>query len=130
MGEARRRRQLGTGGPPDLGFCPATMCPLFARDGSPWTGDVNAPCSGKACQWFRSGRCTGHDVARAQVGEAAAGRMPLQVGPRQATRAAVPAGAYACPRAAECRWQREAGDRLCPPRDALARGLDPRVVAY
>jgi hypothetical protein len=25
-------------------FCPATMCPLTAPNGSPWTGQYNAPC--------------------------------------------------------------------------------------
>lgn len=27
-------------------FCPATMCPLIAPKGSPWTGSFNTPCLG------------------------------------------------------------------------------------
>ena len=34
---------------------------------------------------------------------------------------------FQCPRAHECKWQLEAGEELCPPRRALAAGLDTQV---
>jgi hypothetical protein len=40
---------------------------------------------------------------------------------------------FDCPKADVCRWQEQAelaGRPLCPPRDALARGIDPRVVLF
>jgi hypothetical protein len=40
---------------------------------------------------------------------------------------------YDCPKAGVCRWQQQAeiaGRKLCPPRDALGRGLDPRVTLF
>lgn len=47
--------------------------------------------------------------------------------PRRQTRMAPKE--YDCPKAAECRWQEQAVD-LCPPREALRRGLDPRVCLF
>jgi hypothetical protein len=68
---------------------------------------------------------------QAQVEEAAQhqGRT-LVVGPNQPRRGIGAPRSYDCPKAADCRWQEQAGDRLCPPRDALARGLDPRVALF
>jgi hypothetical protein len=40
---------------------------------------------------------------------------------------------YDCHLASVCRWQEiatAAGRPLCPPRDALARGMDPRVTLF
>jgi hypothetical protein len=37
---------------------------------------------------------------------------------------------FDCPRAKECSWQKQAKDRLCPPRDALSRGLNPKVCCF
>ena len=115
-------------------MCPATMCPLFAAEGSPWTGEVNAPCEqGPACAFWNRGHCDGAAAAHHQVGEMANGDRPLQIGPKRATRTtAIRHREYDCPRAAECQWQIEADAEggLCPPRSALALGLDPKTCAW
>jgi hypothetical protein len=71
------------------------------------------------------------------VEEAAAlgGRPALPIaGPNQPRRHEIGAAKeYDCPKAKECRWQERAeveGRKLCPPRDALARGIDPRVCLF
>lgn len=113
-------------------FCPATMCPLFARDGSPWTGDKNTPCEGTGCGWFDVEEgCQGAVASFTQVGEVAAGQPLLQLGPVAARRTDRRAErTFDCPRAHECQWQIEYGEQLCPPRHALSLGIDPRVCAY
>lgn len=120
-------------------FCPATMCPLFARDGSPWTGDKNSPCPQKGgmkrgcCAWwqgFGGTGCDGATSATMQVLEAVATGRALQVGPIQMQRPTAAPRTYDCPRAHECQWQQEAGDGLCPPRLALSAGVDPKACAY
>lgn len=119
--------------------CPASMCPLIAPNGSPWTGEYAAPCPGHddlgkgGCPWWGMG-CAGGGM-QGQVEEAAAAEgRALVVGPNKPRRDGF-AGArsYACPKAKECRWQEQAevaGRALCPPRDALARGMDPRVCLF
>lgn len=115
--------------------CPASMCPLIAPNGSPWTGEYGTSCPGHddlatdGCPWW-SMACSCGGI-QAQVEEAAAqdGRM-LVVGPNQPRRTSGAPRSYDCPKAADCRWQEQAGDKLCPPRDALARGLDPRVCLF
>lgn len=116
-------------------FCPASMCPLFAADGSPWTGEKNAPCVGKACGWFgglsSTNQCDGATAAYEQIVELTMGGRPL-VFAKHATRV-TRATTFACDRERDCQWQIEAvqrGLKLCPPRSALAAGLDPRVCAY
>lgn len=118
-------------------FCPATMCPLVAADGSPWTHEVNAPCPGKGsdaggCSWW-STSCDACQMANAQVAEASDGRPVVVAGPNRPKRqeARKPRD-YECARAKECRWQIEAESvgRICPPRTALRLGLDPRVVLF
>lgn len=116
-------------------FCPATMCPLFAADGSIWTGDKNAHCDGPTCGFYQRGRCDGAAFAHSQVREAAEGRKPFQLavvteGKRGVEYIGRSRRAFDCPRAADCQWQVEAGSGLCPPREALARGVDPRACAY
>lgn len=111
-------------------FCPATMCPLFARDGSPWTGDKNAHCARTDCLWFHNGHCEGAMGAIEQIADADEGRSPFQVGPIAAKRDRAEPRTFDCPRAHECQWQVEAGDKLCPPRLALSLGLDPKLSAY
>jgi hypothetical protein len=109
--------------------CPATMCPLFAREGSPWTGDRDVPCIRQACAWW-DGRCRGEEAATEQIALAADGLPVLQLGP--AAKRSTPAAprTYDCPRATDCQWQIQAGEALCPPRQALALGLDPRLAGY
>lgn len=115
--------------------CPASMCPLIAKDGSPWTGQYAAPCpahddiDSDGCPWWSMACSTGG--IQAQVEEAAiqGGRMAV-LGPNQPRRLAGAPRSFDCPKAAACQWQAQAGDKLCPPRDALSRGLDPRVCLF
>ena len=115
--------------------CPASMCPLVAKDGSPWTGVYAAPCPGHddmetgGCPWW-SMACSCGGI-QDQVDEAAeSGGAMVVAGPNQPRRLMAAPRAYDCPKASVCRWQEQAGDALCPPRDALARGLDPRVCLF
>lgn len=110
-------------------FCPATMCPLFAAQGSPWTGQRDSHCEREECAWFFDGRCAGGVEARGQIELVAQGGVPLQIGPG-IEKASVTPKSFDCPRATECQWQAEAGDELCPPRTALSKGVDPRACAY
>lgn len=118
-------------------MCPASMCPLFARDGSPWTGEKHAPCPAHddldrgGCPWWGMGCSSGgpHE----QVDEAAERGTALVVGPCRPRRVGQTAPrTYDCPHEAVCQWQARSSlhGKLCPPREALARGLDPRVAAY
>ena len=118
--------------------CAATMCPLIAKDGSPWTGTKDAPCPEKGgmddggCPWWDMA-CSVGGIQR-QVDEAASheGRAAV-IGPNKPRRGTSTSREYDCPKAAICSWQRQAekvGRSLCPPRDALARGLDPRVCLF
>lgn len=118
--------------------CPASMCPLIAKDGSPWTGEFNSPCPGHddletdGCPWWSMACSTGG--IQAQVEEAAEheGRA-FVVGPNQPCRLTGAPRTYDCAFAPTCRWQEQAeiaGQKLCPPRDALGRGLDPRVCLF
>lgn len=110
-------------------FCPATMCPLFASAGSPWTGHKNAACTHDECGWFHESRCTASQTALEQVAELTVGGRPLLIRADASERRAK-STSYECSRAAECQWQIEAGVNLCPPRTALMFGLDPRNCAY
>lgn len=128
--------------PPAKTFCPATMCPLFARDGSPWTGDKNSTCPrakplpglpGGGCGWwkgFGGSGCDGASAAREQVAQVAEHGRTLQIGPVHQRRAKASPRTFDCDRAGECQWQVEAGDGLCPPRLALSKGIDPKACAY
>jgi hypothetical protein len=117
--------------------CPATMCPLFAADGSPWTGEKDSECphDHAKCGWwqgFGGKHCDASGAALTQVVELSVGGRPLVVGKAYADRSAKQT-TYDCARAAECQWQRQATaatDGLCPPRYALAMGLDPRACAW
>ena len=139
-------------------FCPATMCPLTAPDGSPWTGEKNAVCPQKEPErdedgnllavrngermgcgfWnsFGAQGCGGCEAAHHQVAEAANEEGVLVIGPRQPKRMAADdrkrVQDYQCNRAHECQWQIEADKEgsLCPPRSALRLGLDPRVCNW
>ena len=118
-------------------LCPATMCPLFARDGSPWTGEKSAPCPGHddldngGCPWWGMA-CSGGGP-HSQIAEAKTYGGVAVVGPVRPQRVgATEPRTYDCPHATECQGQiRSAlGGRLCPPREALAHGLDPRTAAF
>ncbi len=62
------------------------------------------------------------------------GGFALVIGPNQPKRHEIgTAKTYDCPKAHECRWQEQAekaGLKLCPPRSALAKGIDPRVCLF
>ena len=97
-------------------FCPATMCPLFAREGSPWTGESNSQCERDPCGWWQRGGCVATGAAMEQIVDLFDGKGPAKT--------------FDCQRAHECQWQQQSGDELCPPRYALAMGVDPRAAAY
>jgi hypothetical protein len=74
---------------------------------------------------------------QAAVDAAAAGRPLPVVGPNKPSRYTVKKSQigrwYDCPKASVCSWQKQAlksGRMLCPPRDALKRGLDPRITLF
>lgn len=123
--------------------CPASMCPLFAADGSPWTGEKAGPCPEHddldkgGCPWWSMACSTGGIQGLVEEAAALSGRAPMPTfGPRHQHPKRHEIGAersYDCPKAAVCSWQKQAtiaGRELCPPRDALKRGIDPRVCAY
>lgn len=126
------------------------MCPLIAKDGSPWTGQYNSPCEGKGitfiegtndvdwaaggCAWYFDGiGCAGCSGAHEQIADAANGKFAPTLGPvkpkRYETRESRD---YDCLRASECQWQIEAEKKggICPPRSALRLGLDPRLALF
>lgn len=118
--------------------CPASMCPLIAPDGSPWTGKYDSPCPGhddldnRGCPWWGMTCKGGHMQAQVDEAEINGGYAPV-VGPRKPKRMKGSPRKYNCPKAGECRWQEQAekaGLPLCPPRSALARGLDPRICLF
>lgn len=119
--------------------CPASMCPLIAPNGSPWTGEYAAPCPGHdeadagGCPWWGMA-CAGGGMQEMVEEAIDAGGRALIAGPNQPRREGIgPARSYDCPKASVCRWQEQAqvaGRTLCPPRDALARGMDPRVCLF
>lgn len=119
--------------------CPASMCPLIAPKGSPWTGTYAAPCPGHddldtdGCPWW-SMACSVGGI-QGQVEEAAAnGGKAFVIGPNYPHRDTIGnSRSYDCPKVSVCRWQEQAekaGRSLYPPRDALSRGLDPRVYNF
>lgn len=67
---------------PTGAMCAATMCPLFAPDGSPWTGHYRSACEGEQCGFYdkQGSRCEGGLHAIDQVRESAVtGHAPLQL---------------------------------------------------
>lgn len=61
-------------------FCPSSMCPLFAAQGSPWTGDYDIPCLKEKCGFYFQGHCDAASGSEHQVNEAEMGLIPLQIG--------------------------------------------------
>ncbi len=105
-----------------ISFCPATMCPLFAADGSSWSGAVNAPCERDGCRWFDGKICQAGRVATGEVAMASA----EQGGAWPHLNDSMRRREFDCPRAHDCSWQQQSLGGLCAPRRALAHGLDPR----
>lgn len=121
--------------------CPATMCPLFAPTGSPWTGEKNGRCPrnepdvtmspASGCGFWGERGCDGVGAAAGQIEEAAEHGATFQIGPVRQRRAALAAPtSYECPKAGLCHWQQQVYPRLCPPRHALSLGVDPRASAW
>lgn len=122
---------------PTGAMCAATMCPLFAADGSPWTGGYRSPCAGADCGFYTKGSgCDGGRNASFEVERISqSGKPQLQLAPAIGRRGTQYAGRDArefdCPYAAVCQWQRDApAGELCAPRKALALGVDPASCAY
>lgn len=128
--------------------CPASMCPLIAPNGSPWTGEHGGPCPGHddietypmndarcGCPWWSMACSTGGIQQLVEEAAECGGRSAVPIaGPNQPRRRVIgDPKSYDCPKASVCRWQEQAevkGKTLCPPRDALARGIDPRVCLF
>jgi hypothetical protein len=119
-------------------LCPASMCPLIAPDGSPWTGEKDGPCPGHdnteadGCPWWSMACSTGGIQGLVEESAARHGKA-LVIGPNKPRREIGTPRSYDCPKASVCRWQEQAvaaGRKLCPPRDALGRGIDPRVCLF
>lgn len=118
--------------------CPASMCPLIAPNGSPWTGTYGSLCPGhddidtNGCPWW-SMACSSNGIQDEVEAAAADGGQAVVIGPNKPRRLVGASRSYDCPKAPLCRWQERAekhGRDLCPPRDALRRGLDPRVTLF
>jgi hypothetical protein len=111
------------------------MCPLIAKDGSPWTGkESDCPEDQAKCGWWFI--CS-TDGMRESVQAAAGGRPLPVIGPNRPRSYAADqkkAGRwFDCPKADVCSWQKaalKAGHILCPPREALKRGFDPRICLF
>lgn len=117
-------------------LCPASMCPLIAKDGSPWSGEKDAPCpehddlDTDGCPWWSMACGTGGIQAEVMQAKKS-GAYPFVVGPNQPRHdIRDKSQSYDCPRASECSWQKQAGEDLCGPRLALANGIDPRVCLF
>lgn len=115
--------------------CPASMCPLIAPNGSPWTGEYAGPCPGHdnletdGCPWWSIACSVGGIQGLVEEAAHHNGRAFI-IGPNRPRRETGNSREYDCPKASVCRWQGQAGDNLCPPRDALKRGIDPRVCLF
>ena len=126
--------------------CPSTMCPLFAPEGSPWTGNKDSVCPQKPAHregiketdmtgcgfWSEcSGKCDGTAFAKEQISEVIRSKTTIQLGPLKGRDIEIkPGSTFDCPKALECQWQKQSGESLCPPRYALFLGIDPRFAAY
>jgi len=113
-------------------FCPATMCPLFAPNGSPWTGEVNTPCAKSDCDYYdtKASFCFAGQDAFSFVEDAKKhGDCMRFSGPKDLSKIE-PQPAPTCDREHECEWQRTASPGLCAPRYAITIGVDPRACCW
>jgi hypothetical protein len=123
----------------DATSCPAGMCPLLAKNGSPHTGVYDLPCPENdniflprphtGCPWWSQTCSCGGVQKIVDMAESAGGKREVNR-PNKPRRTDIgPSRSFDCPRAARCSWQKyaTAESGLCAPRDALRRGIDPRV---
>jgi hypothetical protein len=104
-------------------LCPATMCPLFAPNGSDWVQEKNSVCPQKAglnpdneCPWWNMGCQDGQSsIVKEIAAEIKAVNEP---------------SSYDCPYAARCSWQQNSKTSLCPPRTFLELGIDPKHAKF
>jgi len=101
--------------------CPMSMCPVMGIKKSPWSGEHNEICYGtsheeddRGCGYWKT------DCKGAQVWDRLVDPCPSDC--------MMSAMEYDCKHARTCTWQIEAGGALCPPRDALRNGIDPRIL--
>lgn len=110
--------------PLPMAKCPATFCHLFAAHGSPWTGDKNSDCEREKCGWWQKGlssgvaECHGTNTSFESIWEEA-----------ELLSKDIVIDKPSCKFEAVCQWQRQLGERTCPPRLAVMLGLDPRLAA-
>lgn len=116
--------------------CPASMCPLLAKNGSEWTKEKGAPCPGKGgltegcCPWWDMG-CGGNGMVHAvDEAEMAHGKVLVISQNKPKREGFGQPKSYDCPNAGFCRWQEQSPTGLCAPREAMKRGLDPRVCLF
>jgi len=119
--------------------CPASMCPLFAAEGSPWTGDFNANCPEnemtedydrrKGCGFWFKGGCMGCKESVNQILEVESHGSTFQIGLKRGHKAGMKPKTFDCPKESECQWQKQSTG-LCPPRLALSKGIDPKYAAF
>lgn len=102
--------------------CPSTFCPLIAPKGSPWTGAYKAKCPQHddldlgGCPWWSLACSNGghhYEIDQIKLGD-------QRDTPKQ----------FDCRFAFECSWQISAGEKLCPPRYAMSKGLNPKVCLF
>ena len=118
--------------------CPASMCPLIAPNGSPWTGSKNAKCpehddiDNMGCPWFSMTCSTGGIHSQVLDAEKNNGKF-FVVGPNQPRDGIGQSKTFDCAKQDICSWNKYSkinGFDLCPPRFALSKGLDPRVCLF
>ena len=114
--------------------CPATMCPLIALNGSPWTGEKGTPCPekegterGVSCPWWIM--CKDHGGLLGVDDALTHGAFVIGPNKPKRTYKTTPK-TYECPKANVCSWQKHSPIGLCGPRQALKEGLDPRVCLF
>lgn len=118
-------------------MCPASMCPLIAPNGSPWTGKKDSICSehddldSGGCPWWMMACSTGGHHQEVDFMERYKSKA-FVIGPNQPKDFKGESKTYKCQREDECSWHKQAllKGTICPPRYAMSKGFDPRVVLF
>lgn len=116
--------------------CPASICPLMAKDGSPWSGEKDADCPGfggidnGGCPWWDMA-CGENGCMDVVIEVEKFGGKSVVLGPNKPKKDNIGVSkSYNCDKESFCRWQEQSPTGLCAPREALKRGLDPRVCLF